>query len=433
MTSDHRTLEFFFFDAGGGHRNAALALREVIAERYPGWTISLINLQEILGPVDMFQKVTGLQSQDFYNAILKRGWTFGSLAMLRTLQRGIRHYSPSFEDVLEKHWRGSKPDIVVSLIPNFNLILFQALRRVHADIPYVTVMTDLADFPPHFWLEKQDQFMICGTDRAAVQAEDTGYRPERIFQSSGMILKPIFYRDIADDRRAAREAVGLDPDLPTALIMFGGYGSKTAEKIVKRLTRAQLPLQTIVMCGHNEKLRGALKDRPGCHAVGFTDRVPDYMRMADFFIGKPGPGSISEALHMGLPVVIERNNLTMPQERYNTEWVQEHRAGIVLDSFRGVREGVAALTGRIDEYRAAVTRIKNRAIFEIPEILDSLLRLSGAGSDTHRFHPAFPVRPAPASDLGSIRAAAERSATVPPPRSVAGSAARRRARRHRRA
>ena len=36
--------------------------------------------------------------------------------------------------------------------------------------------------------------MICGTDRAVEQARDAGYRPERIFQSSGMILKPIFYR-----------------------------------------------------------------------------------------------------------------------------------------------------------------------------------------------------------------------------------------------
>ena len=70
-------VELIYFDAGGGHRSAALALKEVIGERYPGWTIQLVNLQEILGPVDMFQKVTGLQSQDFYNAILKRGWTFG--------------------------------------------------------------------------------------------------------------------------------------------------------------------------------------------------------------------------------------------------------------------------------------------------------------------------------------------------------------------
>jgi UDP-N-acetylglucosamine:LPS N-acetylglucosamine transferase len=379
VTPAPRTLEFFFFDAGGGHRSAALALKEVIAERYPAWRIELVNLQEILGPVDMFQKVTGLQSQDFYNAILKRGWTYGSKAMLRTLQRGIRYYSPSFEDVLEKHWRTSKPDIVVSLIPNFNLILFQALRRVHADLPYVTVMTDLADFPPHFWLERQDQFMICGTGRAVEQAQAAGYRPERIFQSSGMILRPIFYSDMAQDRCAARKLLGLDPDLPTALIMFGGYGSKAAGKIVSWLARTDLPLQTIVICGHNEKLCAALKDTPDCHAVGFTDRVPDYMRMADFFIGKPGPGSISEALHMGLPVIIERNNLTMPQERYNTDWVSEKQVGVVIRDFRRIGDAVRFLLtdGRLEQFRENARRLDNRAVYEIPAMLERIMESGG--------------------------------------------------------
>jgi len=40
---DSRWLEFFYFDAGGGHRSAAMALREVITERYPDClSISLI-------------------------------------------------------------------------------------------------------------------------------------------------------------------------------------------------------------------------------------------------------------------------------------------------------------------------------------------------------------------------------------------------------
>jgi 1,2-diacylglycerol 3-beta-galactosyltransferase len=191
-----------------------------------------------------------------------------------------------------------------------------------------------------------------------------------------MILKPIFYRQPSgEDRGAARAALGLDPNLPTALIMFGGYGSKTAEKIVKRLGREEIPLQTIVICGHNEKLREALAGRPGCHAVGFTDRVPDYMRMADFFIGKPGPGSISEALHLGLPVILERNNLTMPQERYNTDWVQEHEVGVVIREFRRIADAVRFLLadGRLDRFRENARRVSNRAVYEIPAMLEKIM------------------------------------------------------------
>ena len=63
------------------------------------------------------------------------------------------------------------------------------------------------------------------------------------------------------------------------------------------------------------------------------------MSLADFFIGKPGPGSISEAVAMGLPVIVERNTWTLPQERYNADWVLERNAGLVLPNFRGNRRG----------------------------------------------------------------------------------------------
>jgi len=56
------------------------------------------------------------------------------------------------------------------------------------------------------------------------------------------------------------------------------------------------------------------------------------MHLSDFLIGKPGPGCISEAMQQGLPVIVVKNRWTMPQERYNADWVVENRAGIVLDS-----------------------------------------------------------------------------------------------------
>jgi 1,2-diacylglycerol 3-beta-galactosyltransferase len=97
------------------------------------------------------------------------------------------------------------------------------------------------------------------------------------------------------------------------------------------------------------------------------------MQLADFFIGKPGPGSISEAVQQGLPVVVVRNTWTMPQERYNTDWVLENGAGIVLESFSLVDEGVRSIIARLDEFKTNLTRIENRAVFEIPEILERIL------------------------------------------------------------
>ena len=79
---------------------------------------------------------------------------------------------------------------------------------------------------------------------------------------------------------------------------------------------------------------------------GFTQEVPYYMYLSDFFIGKPGPGSISEAVAMKLPVIVEQPNAwTLPQERYNAEWVRERHAGMVVDNFRGIERGGKGIAG----------------------------------------------------------------------------------------
>jgi hypothetical protein len=44
----NRKIHLIYFNAGGGHRSAALALQEVIAEKYPEWNVSLINLFEVI-------------------------------------------------------------------------------------------------------------------------------------------------------------------------------------------------------------------------------------------------------------------------------------------------------------------------------------------------------------------------------------------------
>jgi hypothetical protein len=98
--------------------------------------------------------------------------------------------------------------------------------------------------------------------------------------------------------------------------------------------------------------------------------------MADLFIGKPGPGALSEALHLGLPVITFENAWTMPQERYNTHWVRESGTGLVLASVAGLPEAVAQMCLRLDEYRSRVGRLRNRALFEVPMLLDALLHTS---------------------------------------------------------
>ncbi len=367
-----KKLDFVYFEAGGGHRAAAQALKAVIEEQQRPWEVRLVNLQEILDPLDIFRKYTGVRMQDVYNLLLKKGWTLGSPQLTVLMHGLIRLYHPSQVRLLKKFWAQGERDLVVSLVPNFN----RALRESLPATPFVTILTDLADYPPHFWIERQEQYLVCGTAKAAEQAAALGHPAERVFRTSGMILRPMFYKAVTVDRARERERLGLDPALKTGLVLFGGEGSSAMLEIARRVTA---PAQFIFVCGRNAKLADRLRSLPTPfpkYVEGFTSEIPYYMHLADFFVGKPGPGSISEALAMRLPVVVESNAWTLPQERYNTEWIRERGVGVVLKTFRDIDLGLRQLLepANFTRFRANAAAIENRAVFEIPDILDSLLR-----------------------------------------------------------
>ena len=377
-----KQIELGLFDAGGGHRAAATALEMAIRTEQRPWDTHLLNLQELLDPLDILKKHFGIRIQDFYNSMLRNGWTLGSPQLLKVLQLVIRlNHRPTVR-LMEAHWKQTQPDMLISFVPHFNRALGESFSNAFGERPFVTILTDLADYPPHFWIEEnQRQYFICGTDRAVWQARQMGHPDDRIFRVSGMILHPRFYEAPVADPLEERERLGLRPDLPTGLVLFGGHGSKAMLEIAQRLERSTLGLQLIFVCGKNDKLAGVLRSqrsRLPRFVEGFTTRVNYYMQLADFFIGKPGPGSVSEALAMHLPVIVECNQWTLPQERYNAEWIVEKQVGMVLPNFRTIEPAVAQLIepGQLERYRANVAATKNRAIFEIPAILEQILEQS---------------------------------------------------------
>jgi len=376
-------VDLIFFNAGGGHRASAAGLKSILEQQRRPWEVHTINLREVLEPIDFIRKVTRVRVEDFYNRLLRHGLTIGTGPMLRVVQSLIRRMHVQATAMLERYWTENPPDLVVSVIPNFNREIFEGLRSAdkaldRSPTPVVTILTDLADYPPHFWIERQEQYLICGTEAAMNQALAMGHRKDRVFRTSGMIVRPEFYHRPPIDRVAERARLGLRSDLPTGLVMFGGYGSRQMLTIARRVAAAGLKTQLIFMCGHNRQLAGKIAELElpfPYHIEGFSDDIPRFMQLADYFVGKPGPGSISEALVMGLPVVVERNSWTMVQERFNTDWIVENQLGVVLHSFAEVGAGILPMLDpdRLASFREHVRGINNRAIFEIPEILARLI------------------------------------------------------------
>jgi glycosyl transferase family 28 len=368
-----------YHDAGGGHRNAAVALQTVISQQSRNWQVELVQFQDITERLDVLRKLTGIRIQQQYNTLLQNGWTLGSTYLLRLLQTTIRLFHRPLVNLLQDFWGKNPADLLISVIPHFNRQICESWTRVYPGRPFVTIITDLADFPPRFWIEPiKEQYVIAGTERAVEQARAMGHDSAHIFRTSGMIVRPDFYAVDNSDPAEVRKQMGLQADRTTAMVLFGGHGSKVMLDITQRLDAEELPLQLIMICGRNEALATKLRARKWkmpVQVIGFTKEVHRLMRAADFLIGKPGPGSIAEAMIRKLPVLIECNAWTLPQERYNAEWVKEKNVGIVLKSFKDVVNGVKQMLepARLAEFRKNVAAQENRAIFEIPEILAALL------------------------------------------------------------
>jgi hypothetical protein len=380
-------VDLIYMDAGGGHRASASALASVLREQQRPWRVRMTNLRDVLDSIDVIRRVARVRVEDLYNRLLKSGLTVGSGTMLRATQLLIRRLHSQEVGQLARYWACDPPDLIVSLVPNFNRAIFHGLQECDRSAgrlptPMVTILTDLADYPPHFWIEPQEQYLICGTATAVEQALSAGYPPSRVFRTSGMIVDPAFYRPQPVCRERERRRLGLMPGVPTGLVMFGGYGSRRMITIAERVAQTGLNVQLIFMCGHNEALHArlmAMKLPYPFHVEGFSRVIPWFMQLSDFFIGKPGPGSLSEAMVMGLPVIVERNAWTMVQERYNSRWITANELGVVLHSFAEIAIGLAPMADpeRLEHFRARVRTVKNRAVFEIPEILHELLRIHG--------------------------------------------------------
>jgi 1,2-diacylglycerol 3-beta-galactosyltransferase len=381
MTDDKIfSLHIFTLNAGGGHYATLKALSAIAIQQKRPWEITVTDIGELSEPIDPYKKLFGSDGNELYNEMIGTDWTWLHPIMMFFDKFFIRLLHPIGVKLGEQHWRKqTPPDLVISLIPLYNLPIWESLQRVKPHTPMVTIMTDFADIPPHFWVEPKTQsHLICGTDRATNQARSLGISEEYIVQTSGMIVHPRFYQPISGDRFVERQRLGLEKDRLTGIVLFGAKGSATMLDIAKYLDCISDKVQLIFLCGSNQKLAQALQKRPTKlrqYVQGFTDEVPYFMSLADFFIGKPGPMSISEAMVMNLPVIVEGNSSTLMTEKYNAQWILEKQVGMVINSFRNIVPAVEELLNpeNLLRYQANVAAIQNQAVFEVPDILQGIL------------------------------------------------------------
>jgi hypothetical protein len=304
----------------------------------------------------------------------------------------IRRMRRQLRGLVVRELRARPPALALSLMPNFNAVLRDAVREALPGTSLFVLLTDYADFPPHFWMEPGLDRVVVGSDHAAEQARALGLAPGAIVRTSGMVMHPRFYAGGGPEARtAAREELGIPADAFAVMELFGGKGSAEMKPLTEGLLSALPDAHVIAICGDNPPLVESMAPLAAgaggrLHVLGFTRRIADYLAASDLLVTKPGPGSLAEALQQRVPVVVASHARTIPQERWNAELVRRLDLGRVVGSVNEIPAAVVALRNdaaawaRVRENLCALP--PNRAVYEVLDVVESELRRVGALAPT---------------------------------------------------
>lgn len=290
---------------GDGHRQAAAALAEEAVRLYPGAKIHVVDIIERTHP-----RTHRLSQYCYMQWITKLPWLYGFLFRRTKNDTLMARVFKSFRLVplrpLLKLLEETKPSVVVCTFPSAAAAMGQLKRKGMTRVPTVTVITDHTYHS--YWVHTGTDRYIVGSDRVR-RALGQWAVPGHSVAVTGIPVRSEFHHP--GDRRELRLKHGLDPALPTVMIMGGGYGLIGGDwaRLLRHPELISRPMQAVIVCGRNDKLKnrllGELQGYPHPLTVtGYVGHVHELMAASDLLVTKPGGLTTAEALSSGLPMLL---------------------------------------------------------------------------------------------------------------------------------
>jgi processive 1,2-diacylglycerol beta-glucosyltransferase len=336
---------------GGGHNSVAHALSDYLKSHYPKIEVEVIDFMKQFVASDRI--IQALYKQSAKRLPAAYGLFFRLTDKLFDKPIWKKKLIPSVNKV-RLFLAEAKPDMVISVYPTPGLVC--SLLAKELGFKTATIITD---FGAHSqWIQPlTDQYFV-PTDDLKKFLISKGIKSKRI-EVTGIPLKKEFA--MSHKPASVRQRFGL-PNKFTVLLMSGEYGIGNIKELCKRLIK--LPLQLIVICGNNKQLYRKvteLKDKTKATNIlclGFTDQVHNLMSISDVLIGKAGGITVSEAMTMGLPLIIYR---PIPgQESFNVDYLVTEGAALYARHKDDVLKGAEFLyehPGRLKEMKQKARQI----------------------------------------------------------------------------
>lgn len=304
---------------GDGHKQVAKAISEAVEYTLPNASPITLDIMEwihpFLYPVSLFVYKRGIKRfPQVYSYIYKKTrvknsfstklhslFTFGLQTMLEVIQR-------------------IKPRVVVSTYPFAAGIISKLKEQGLINIPAVTIITDYTDHS--YWIHPYTDLYIVGSNQVRDRLISLGIEDDKI-KDTGIPVRQRFIQ--SQPRELLLEKYGMRANKFTILLMGGGDGFiGKGQSTFRAFESVSQCLQLIIVCGRNKKLKKKLElelknYKHDVLLLGFCENIQELMAISDLMITKPGGVTTSEALAMGLPLLIYR---PLPgQEEDNAEFL----------------------------------------------------------------------------------------------------------------
>jgi processive 1,2-diacylglycerol beta-glucosyltransferase len=312
---------------GDGHLQAANAIQQAMRISRPDVNTVVIDFMAwnhpYTHPISRYLYMRGIQKfPSVYGYLFQKTRDTHSSGFLKTFTWiGMKRMLKLLQEV--------QPSVVVSTFP----FAAAALSRLKAygliDVPTVTVITDHTDHS--YWIHAHTDHYIVGSDYVRQGLRRAGI-DDRQIAVTGIPVRPEFSRTYS--KELLKTEHGLDPDLPTVLVIGGGQGMFGDG--VQSLEQMPVRLQLIVVCGHNQKLLHKLSEyaERSKHRIlltGYITYIHELMIVSDLIITKPGGLTTSEAIALEVPMLFYK---PLPgQEQDNARFLLQ--AGVALQARNG--------------------------------------------------------------------------------------------------
>ena len=367
-------LVFLFSDTGGGHRSAAEAIIGALEHGYPDqFSYAMVDIFRDFAP-PLLDRIP-----DIYPPLSRRPKLLGKIFQLsddpRRIRRILKIIWPYIRSSLGRLIIAHPADLFVSVHPLINVPLGYALDKAGSNTPWVTVVTDLVSTHTT-WFSPQASLIVVPTEEAHQVGLQRGISPERLKVVGLPVAEQFSQRNC--DPREIRARLGWPLDDPVVLLMGGGEGVGQLETLAAAIDEARLPVTLVIIAGRNKALKQLLEGRSWkipTRVYGFVREMPDFMHAADILLTKAGPGTISEAIALGLPIILY-SRLDGPEDG-NVRYIIEHHAGIWAPRADLVVAGVIRWLGHPEERAqvasACLALARPQAAREIADLIMALI------------------------------------------------------------